>query len=70
MKLKHAILAGAALVTAAVAYARPEYGYTLTFYSDASYGEVVGESEFTCSGRWYRSGVETDFFVVSNENKC
>jgi hypothetical protein len=70
MKLGKIMFAGAGMLVAAVAFARPDYGYTTTYYADATYGTVVGESEFTCSGRWFRSGVETDYFVISNENKC
>ena len=71
MKLKKAYFAGAALaIAAAAAYAAPPYGYTNVYYSDASYTTQVGQSEFTCSGRWYRSGVETDYFIETNQNQC
>jgi len=71
MKLKNASLFGAALAfVAAAAYAAPPYGYTNIYYSDETYSVEVGHAEFTCSGRWYRSGVETDYFVRVNENQC
>ncbi|MGG7603527.1 hypothetical protein [Massilia sp. BKSP1R2A-1] len=71
MKLKKASLFAAALaIVTAAAYAAPPYGYTNIYYSDASMSQIVGQSEFTCSGNWYRIGEETDHFVRINENYC
>ncbi|MDY0963613.1 MULTISPECIES: hypothetical protein [Massilia] len=64
-----ALVAGLAVAT--VAIAKPQYGYIITYYSDASYTTVVGDGEFTCAGKWkLYNGVKTDFYLESNETEC
>ncbi|MBR7801623.1 hypothetical protein [Undibacterium fentianense] len=68
MKLKTIkVLSLAAICVAAVsamslnALARPAYGYTTFYFSDASKTEAVGELEFMCSGRSVMDGVVTPY---------
>lgn len=65
-----ALVAGLA-ATANTAVARPEYGYRMTYYSDATLTVVVGHGEFTCSGRTYLyDGIATGYYVESDINEC
>lgn len=73
MKRKLTVLAiAASLATAAtVAFAVPQYGYTVTYYSDATYTTIVGTGEFTCTGKWrLYSGVKTPYYLETEEIEC
>lgn len=72
MKRSTALLAlVAGLAAATVAIAKPQYGYTITYYADASYTTVVGDGEFTCTGKWkLYNGIKTDFYIESDEHEC
>lgn len=52
---------GAASVASYSAVARPAYGYTKFYFSDASKTEAVGELEFMCSGSSWMEGVATPY---------
>jgi hypothetical protein len=42
--------------------ALPQDGWYVTYYSDDTYGEIVGWEERLCSGALYREGQQTSYF--------
>ncbi len=72
MKLKFAALAIVASLFAAgtTATAGPGTSTTWTYYSDDTYTQEVGYRIFTCQGRTIRSGVETPYSLVTDEQAC
>ena len=64
-----ALVAGLAVATTALAI--PPYGYKVIYYSDASYTEVVGDGEFTCTGKWkLYNGIKTPYYVETDVREC
>ena len=64
-----ALIAGLTVATAALAI--PPYGYKVIYYSDATYTTVVGDGEFTCTGKWkLYNGIKTDYYIETEEREC
>lgn len=67
MKNAKSILVAVVGVAAAAAvsfsaFARPLYGYEITYYADPAMTEVVGSKDLTCTGRVISYGTVTPYF--------
>lgn len=63
---KSILVAVAGVVAAAAvsfgAFARPLYGYEITYYADPAMTEVAGSKDLTCGGRVISYGTVTPYY--------
>ena len=70
MKKKHLIFAFA-IFSSALVYALPSgHAFEITYYSDATKTQIVGERTYHCGGHFYYSGSITAFSDELNLGPC
>lgn len=50
--------------------AGPPQGFTILYYSDATFTTVVGHAFYTCKGLWFKYGTETSFSDTVDVYDC